>query len=86
MPTAVQKWGNSLGVRIPRHLANELQIEAGTPVDMHVINGSLTITPAPRPRHRQGRVRLKDILASLTPEKVTPTVRWGADVGTEIIR
>jgi len=34
METVVQKWGNSLGIRIPRGLALEFHLKNGTPVEI----------------------------------------------------
>lgn len=39
MHTKVQKWGTSLGLRIPRSFAAEPQVEEGATVDMSVENG-----------------------------------------------
>jgi antitoxin MazE len=44
MKTQIQKWGNSLGVRIPRELANKLHITNGTFVSLEVCNHHLIIT------------------------------------------
>lgn len=34
MKTTVQKWGNSLGVRIPKTIAGDLHIEEGSNVEI----------------------------------------------------
>jgi len=36
MQTKIQKWGNSLGLRIPRSFAAEAQVEEGATVDLSV--------------------------------------------------
>ena len=41
MQTKVQKWGNSLGVRIPRGLAEEVGLGAGTEVSLTAKDGEL---------------------------------------------
>ena len=45
MQTKIQKWGNSLGLRIPRSFAHEAQVEAGAAVDLSMENGRLLIRP-----------------------------------------
>jgi antitoxin MazE len=45
MQTKIQKWGNSLGLRIPRSFAAEAQVEAGAAVDLSVENGRLLVRP-----------------------------------------
>lgn len=43
MKTQVQKWGNSLGVRIPMHLAKELHLNPGSPIILEIEEGRLVI-------------------------------------------
>ncbi len=43
MKTRVQKWGNSLAVRIPKSFAEELDWEEGAPVEMSIDEGALSI-------------------------------------------
>jgi antitoxin MazE len=44
MQAQIQKWGNSLGVRIPKDLANKLHIENGVIVDLEISDQQLIIT------------------------------------------
>lgn len=46
MQTRIQKWGNSLAVRIPRAFAEEARLDEGTPVDLGIHDGSLVIRRA----------------------------------------
>ena len=46
----VQKWGNSLGVRIPKATAQQAQLAQGTEVEFDTSGGVLTIRPARRRR------------------------------------
>lgn len=48
MHTTVQKWGNSLALRIPLHVARQLALEPGTAIDMILENCSLLIKPSKR--------------------------------------
>jgi antitoxin MazE len=50
MKTVVQQWGNSLAVRIPRHLARESRVDRGTPIEVKVSNGSLVLKPVSKER------------------------------------
>src|SRR2546425_4785607 len=45
MVTKIQKWGNSLGIRIPKSFAKEAQVGAGSRVDLAVKAGRLIIIP-----------------------------------------
>jgi antitoxin MazE len=43
MQTRVQKWGNSLGLRIPRSLADQIGLGAGTAVSLSAKDGALVV-------------------------------------------
>ena len=84
MKNAVQKWGNSLGLRIPAAIAAEMQIKRGTPVTLRLDDGVLTVRVARKAR-RRSRFKLSELLAKVTPENMEPTYEWGTDVGKEIL-
>lgn len=44
MHSQIQKWGNSLGVRIPKILAQKLHLQPGSKVELDTINHRLVIT------------------------------------------
>jgi len=44
MQTNIQKWGNSLGIRIPMKLSRDLQLRSGSPVDIRLENNHLIIS------------------------------------------
>jgi antitoxin component of MazEF toxin-antitoxin module len=44
MLVKIQKWGNSLALRIPKAFASQLHIESGSEVDLSLENGHLVIT------------------------------------------
>ena len=52
MITKIQKWGNSLAVRIPRSVAQDTHLSSGNAVDVAVLDGQIVIVPAKRPRFR----------------------------------
>ena len=45
MKTRVQKWGNSLALRIPKSFASEVGLEKETSVEVSLSDGKLVITP-----------------------------------------
>ena len=77
METKIQRWGNSLGVRIPRAFAAEARVEAGSSVDISVEDGSLRI----RPLHR--RHSLRDLVKKITRRNLHAEVSTGARMGQE---
>lgn len=60
METHIQKWGNSLGIRIPMQLAKELHLSPGSLVTLEIENGRLVIQ-APR-------YDLDSMLEAITPK------------------
>ncbi len=45
MLTKVQKWGNSLALRIPKTYALEARLENDSEVEISLVEGKLVITP-----------------------------------------
>ena len=41
----IDKWGNSLGIRLPAQLARELELRQGSIIDLVIEDGHLTIYP-----------------------------------------
>jgi antitoxin MazE len=78
MKTKVRKWGNSLGLRIPRALASEADVGDGSTVDVSVRDGHLVIR-AVRPR----RHSLSELLAGVTDDNLHGEITTGGPVGNE---
>ena len=78
MVTRVQKWGNSLALRIPRSFAAQAKVAAGTAVDIAVEKGQLIVRPV-----RQ-RYRLRDLLKAVDARNLHAEVQTGRPVGREI--
>jgi antitoxin MazE len=77
--TKIQRWGNSLGLRIPRSFAKEAGVRAGSEVDLSVQDGDLVVKPA-----RHTRYRLKELLRKITAKNVHAEVDTGGPVGREV--
>ena len=78
MEATVQKWGNSLGLRIPKLVATELGIEAGTRVGVSVEDHRLVISVERRPKYS-----LDTLLAGVKRTNLHEEVEWGDPVGNE---
>lgn len=74
----VARWGNSLAVRIPRPMADQVRIEEGQEVELSVVDGCLTIRPRPR------GYTLDELLDQVTPENRHDEVDWGTPEGDEV--
>jgi antitoxin MazE len=49
MKTRIQKWGNSLALRIPKSFALESGLDQDALVDVALVDGKLVVTPLPTP-------------------------------------
>ena len=78
MKTAVQRWGNSLALRIPRAYAAETRISEGSEVELRVKSGALVVRPV-----RRKRLSLADLLKRITPANRHDSVETGKAVGQE---
>jgi antitoxin MazE len=74
----IQQWGNSLVVRIPAALAQQLQLESGTPVEIQPKNGTLVVKPK-KPD------RLGELLKDGKPSQLHGETDFNPDVGREIV-
>lgn len=78
MQTKIQKWGNSLAVRIPKAFVREAHVAYGTTVDLSVDEGRIVIDP-----HRGPEYRLEDLLEGVTKRNLHAETDTGATVGQE---
>ena len=78
MTSRVQKWGNSLAVRIPKPLADEMKIGVNSSVQMMVEEGALVIVP-----DVQGEWSLNALLAAVTDENIHGEWEAGGPQGRE---
>ncbi len=79
METRIQKWGNSLALRIPRPLAAELGLKDRSPVRLSLQDGKLVIVAVTKPA-----VSLESLLAQVTEENLHREVNTGACMGNEV--
>lgn len=79
MQTTIQKWGNSLAVRIPKAFVKEAHVASGTPVDLSIADGKIVINPRTGPEYR-----LEDLLKGVTRRNLHAEVDTGAAVGREV--
>lgn len=78
--STIQKWGNSLAIRIPQVIAGQLSVEEGAAVELVVRGGELVVRPI-RPR----KMSLGDLLKNCRPSQLHGETDFGADVGREVL-
>jgi antitoxin MazE len=79
MQAKIQKWGNSLAVRIPKTLATEANLAQEAVVELAVAKGKLIIAPI-----RRQKYRLKELVSGITDENLHKEDIWGPAVGREV--
>jgi antitoxin MazE len=78
MRAKLQRWGNSLAVRISKGIAQDLEVAAGDTVDLRVEDRELVIRPIPvQPP------ALEDLLSKITPDNLHAEIETGAPRGRE---
>ncbi len=78
MAAFITKWGNSLAIRIPRSVAEQVHITEGTAINFSVEGNSIVITPQKRKKYT-----LDELLEGMTPDKFHPELDSGNAVGNE---
>jgi len=86
MNLTIKKWGNSLGVRIPKDIAKRGKLTENQTVNIEVIKEKVVITPIPAKK----RYSLQELLEKCSPESLALDAEdraWLNDkpVGREIL-
>jgi antitoxin MazE len=79
MRATVWKCGNNLAICIPKGLANEIELNVGSDVELRFEDGCLKIYPPGAPRHT-----IEELVAQITPENRHDEIDWGPPVGKEV--
>ena len=79
MKTTIQRWGNSLALRIPKAFAEQTRVKKGSVVNLRLEKGRMVIAPV----HGK-EVSLKSLLARVTTKNLHLETDWGAPAGKEI--
>ena len=79
MKTRVQKWGNSLALRIPKSFAEDAGLKKETAIEVTLADGKLIIEPIAEPKPT-----LKKLLSKITKDNLHSEVDTGPVIGNEI--
>ncbi|HEY4522860.1 MAG TPA: AbrB/MazE/SpoVT family DNA-binding domain-containing protein [Candidatus Paceibacterota bacterium] len=82
MSTKLQKWGNSLAVRIPDDVVEDAGLAPGTEVTVRKMRNSVVITPA-RAKKRSP-INIDEMIERIRPETLHGETDWGPPVGKEV--
>ncbi len=78
MKTQLARWGNSLGLRIPRSVVVDANVAEGDEVDVVVQAGAIVVRPSVR------RYSLEELVNGIAPRTKHTDVDWGPPVGDEV--
>ncbi len=78
MDIKVQKWGNSLAIRIPKVYAKEINVNLGSLLTINREDHKLILEP------KQKDEKLKALLSRITKENIHEEVETGIGVGNEV--
>lgn len=79
MQVQVTKWGNSLGIRVPKEVATRVGLSEGSRVEV-TADGDRIIISAERPVYT-----LDELLVGMTPDAMHEAFDWGPDLGDEVV-
>ena len=79
MKSQVGQWGNSLAVRIPKYVAEALNLQPNDSIEFSVADGRVTLVPV----RNLPDFTLDELLEHVT-EPPEPEVDWGKPTGNEV--
>ncbi len=79
MQVLLSKWGNSLGLRLPKALTAEIGVSDGQKVEVRAEGGRIIVEPVRK------AYTLEQMMENVTPEAMREAWDWGDDVGREIV-
>ena len=78
MNASVQKWGNSLALRIPSALAKDIHLRQGSPVEVTLLNGGMMVKPTGKRKYSPSQ-----LLKGVTKTNRHSEHHWGGPAGKE---
>jgi antitoxin MazE len=79
MNATIQKWGNSLALRIPKAVARDTHLESGSVVNLAVRQGKVVIEP-----RKKRKFQLDDLLKGVSKKNIHDGIDTGPAVGREV--
>ena len=78
MLVRIERKGEDLRVALPVEMASAIQVEAGSYVDLNLIDGQIVLTPV-----KPEDMPLAELVAGITPENRHGEIGWGRARGNE---
>jgi len=77
MQLNIARWGNSLALRLPSHVARETKLTEGATVQVEMRDGAIVVTPVRK------RFKLSELLAQMPKDNKASEYDWGKPQGDE---
>ncbi|MDC1205383.1 AbrB/MazE/SpoVT family DNA-binding domain-containing protein [Candidatus Pacebacteria bacterium] len=78
MKTKIQKWGNSLGVRLPKNIAEQKSLKEGLRVSVVLKNNQIVIEPV------EDEITLESMLSDVSTDNIHNETDWAKARGNEV--
>jgi antitoxin MazE len=78
MKTKIQKWGNSLGVRLPKSIAEQKALKAGLGVSVLIQNNQIVIEPIVE------EMSLDSLMSTVHSKNIHNATDWTEARGNEV--
>jgi antitoxin MazE len=78
MKATIQKWGNSLAIRIPKNITKDTRVSEGSSIDIMIENGKIILSPGIK------EYSLKKLIKKITTENIHSEISTGDQTGGEI--
>ncbi len=79
MQVLLKRWGNSIGFRIPKGIADSIGLKANDTVEVNASQDGFEVKKTRR------KYVLKDLLSRVTPENRHGSVDWDGPKGNELL-
>lgn len=80
MTTKIQKWGNSIAIRIPKSFAHTTRIKEGSEIKLSIEKDKIVISKSEKQKYT-----LMDLLSKVTPDNIHKEVYFGPPRGKELL-
>lgn len=80
MTTTIQKWGNSQGIRVPKHILQSINLSDNETVELFTENDTIIIKKLATKKP----ITIEDLFANYDGEYKTSEYDWGKPMGREI--
>jgi len=79
METVIKRWGNSLGIRLPKVLAEHFNINNGSHLELRIEKDHIKILPVSNQKYT-----LKELMTKVSKKNIHSEIDTGNVVGKEV--